>query len=397
MKRLLITALLLGLTHSGQTQIPKTLYLVNGVAETLTKINLETNTVTNHIIALGIVPNQIVVKNRKAFVVNSISSNIQKIDLTADTTLGYISLGEGKNPWNIALIDSQIAYVTNFSANTISKIDLINDSVLGGFPIGQSPEGIVYYKGKLYVCNTGFNPNDFSYGLGTVAVFDPEVDSLLTVINVGKNPQYIKPDFKGRLHVICTGDYFSVFGQAYLINPQTNSVIDSLPLGGTPGQFTIAWNGTALVAAGGYASNGLVYSYQTKSDSVLHDSNNPISVNLGASDVAIDRLNQGYVACFSASTVDKIDTDGNLLDTYLVGDGPLSLALYDPRPNGDANGNFKISLADVILLINYIFKGMSIPGSPAYGDCNCSGSISLADIIWLVNYIFKSGALPCEF
>src|SRR4030066_1616657 len=172
MKKILIPWLALILSLDALGQLPRTLYVVNGLAETLSKINLETGQVTNHIITLGIVPNQVVVKGRKAFVVNSISSNIQKIDLTADTTLGYISLGEGKNPWNIALTDSQFAYVSNFSANSLSKIDLINDSALGEFPVGQSPEGLVYYNGKLYVCNTGFNPSDFSYGLGGVAVFD---------------------------------------------------------------------------------------------------------------------------------------------------------------------------------------------------------------------------------
>jgi hypothetical protein len=219
----------------------------------------------------------------------------------------------------------------------------------------------------------------------------------VTTINVGKNPQYIRPDFKGRLHVICTGDFFSLFGKAYLINTGSNSVLDSLTLGGTPGQLGISWGGIALTGAGGYATDGLVYSYSTLNDSVLHDAGNPILVNLGASDVAVDRIGNVYVACFSASTVDKIQPDGTSLDTFLVGDGPLSLAIYDPRPNGDATGDLNLSLADIIGVVNYLFKGMPIPDSPAYADCNCDGKVSLSDAIWLVNYIFRSGSLPCEF
>src|SRR4030066_1354449 len=134
MKKILIPWLALILSLEALRQLPRTLYVVNGLAETLSKINLETGQVTNHIITLGIVPNQVVVKGKKAYVVNSISSNIQKIDLTADTTLGYIFLGAGRNPWNIALADTQIAYVSNFSANTISKIDVVNDTVLDEFP-----------------------------------------------------------------------------------------------------------------------------------------------------------------------------------------------------------------------------------------------------------------------
>lgn len=397
MKRLLTPLILLCLSATALAQIPRTLYVVNGLAETLSKINLETGQVTNHILSLGIVPNQVVVKGKKAYVVNSVSSNIQKIDRNADTTLGFIYVGAGKNPYNLTFADSQTAYVSNFSANTISKIDVINDTVLAEYPIGQSPEGLLFYKGKLYVCNTGFNPNDFSYGQGTVAVFDPALDSVVTVINVGKNPQYIKADFQGRIHVICTGDYVSTFGISYVINPVSNSVVDSLPLGGMPGQFSLGWPGSAFISAGGYTTNGLVYSYSTLNDSVLHDDSNPIPVSLGASDVAVDKLGPVYVACFSASTVDKIDYQGNPSDTFLVGDGPLSLDVYDPRPNGDATGDNNLTLADIIAIVNYIFKGGSIAGSIAYAECNCDGRITLADAIWLVNYVFKSGPLPCEF
>jgi len=397
MKNKLALLLTLCLSVTALAQMPRTLYVVNGLAETLTKIDLETGQVTNHIVTLGIVPNQVVVKGKLAYVVNSISSNIQKIDLTSDTTLGYIFLGAGKNPWNITLADTQIAYVSNFSANSISKVDLLKDTVLDEFPIGQSPEGLVFYKGKLYVCNTGFNPKDFSYGQGTVAVYAPGLDSVVAVINVGQNPQYIKPDFKGRLQVICTGDYVSNFGKAYIINPISNSVIDSLELGGTPGQFAIGWPGLALTAAGGYSTNGLVYSYSTSTDSVLHNQDNPILVNLGASDIGADKLGSVYVACFNASTVDQIGTDGTPLGSYQVGDGPGSLAIYDPRPNGDASGDMLISLDDIIAQIIYLFKGIPISGSPAYADCNCSGSLTLSDVIYLVNYIFKSGPLPCVF
>lgn len=397
MKKLLISIFGLGLFITAPAQIPRTLYIVNGLAETLTKINLETNTVTNHVVTLGVVPNQVVVKGKKAFVVNSISSSIQKIDLSVDTTLGYIFLGPGRNPWNIALADTQIAFVSNFAANTISKIDLLAEQVLEEIPIGQSPEGLTFYKGRLYVCNTGFNPNDFTYGPGTVSVFDPVTDSVKAVISVGKNPQCIKPDFQGRLEVICTGDYSAVTGKAYSIDPLTNSVVDSLPLGGTPGQFSVSWPGIALISAGGYSTNGFVYSYSTLTDSILRDANNPILVDLGASDVAVDKLGPAFVSCFNASTVNKISLDGAILSTFLVGDGPNSLAVYDPRPNGDANGDNRLSLADIITLVNYIFRGTQIPGSPAYGDTNCDGKITLGDIIWLVNYLFKSGPLPCEF
>ncbi len=383
-------------TNLAWGALPKTLYVVNGLAETLSKINLETDSVVNHVTTLGVAPNQVVVKGNRAYVVNSLSSNIQIIDLLGDTTLGFINLAPGRNPWQMAFLDTQICFITNFASNTIYKIDVINKTVLDEFFIGQSPEGLYIMNGKVYVCNTGFNPNDFSYGQGTVAVYDIQLDSLIAAINVGTNPQNIKRDYQGELNVVCTGDYEAQEGSVYIINPNTNSVIDSILIGGTPNAVGIAWDGTAYLTAGGFSGNGLVYTYDSKTNTILRGKSNPILVDLGATEVLVDKSGFGHVVCFSSSTVQKIDSVGNILKTYSVGDGPVSLSLYDLRKTGDANQDGNLGLADIIYLVNYIFKSGSTPDPPAYGDSNCDANLNLSDIIYLVNFIFKGGASPCE-
>lgn len=384
------------LSSFGWGTLPKTLYVVNGLAETLSKINLANDSVTNHIMTLGVVPNQVVVKGKKAYVVNSLSSNVQIIDLMADTTLGFISLGANHNPWAIAFIDSQIAFVTNFAANTLSKIDVVAETVLAEYPVGQSPQGLYIMNGKVYVCNTGFNPNDFSYGQGTVAVFDPQADTVVTIINVGKNPQSIKRDYQGELNVVCTGDYGTVEGSVYVINSSTNSVVDSILIGGTPNSVSIAWDGTAFLSAGGFVGNGLVYTFDSQINNILRGESNPILVDLGATDVLADKSGFCYVACFSSSTVLKIDSAGNILDTFSVGDGPTSMSIFDPRKIGDANGDGNIQLPDIIFMVNFIFKGGIAPAPLVFGDLNCDGKVNLGDIIYLVNFIFKGGPPACE-
>jgi len=397
MKKMFLS-LILSLAFSNLVwgALPKTLYVVNGLAETLSKINLENDSVTNHVTTLGVAPNQVVVKGNRGYVVNSLSSNVQIIDLTADTTLGFISLGANRNPWAIALLDSQIAFVTNFATNTLSKIDVMVETVLVEFPIGQSPEGLYIMNGKVYVCNSGFNPNDFSYGQGNVAVFDPQLDTVVAIINVGKNPQALKRDYEGELNVVCTGDYGTVKGSVYLINPNTNAVTDSILIGGTPNAVSIAWDGTAYLSAGGFVGNGMVYTFDSQTNTILRGEANPIPVDLGATDVLVDKSGFCYVACFSSSTVQKIDPTGNILDTYSVGDGPTSLSIFEPRKIGDANGDGNSQLADIIFLVNFIFKGGSSPNPPVFGDLNCDGKLNLGDIIYLVNFIFKGGPSACE-
>lgn len=61
---------------------------------------------------------------------------------------------------------------------------------------------------------------------------------------------------------------------------------------------------------------------------------------------------------------------------------------------GDANGDRVITSADVIRLVNYVFKSGPAPIPIEAGDVDCSTAITAADIIGLVNYIFKSGFPP---
>ncbi len=61
---------------------------------------------------------------------------------------------------------------------------------------------------------------------------------------------------------------------------------------------------------------------------------------------------------------------------------------------GDANGDNKVSVADVVYLINYLFKGGSPPNPLIKGDANGDGKVSTADVVYLINYLFKGGQPP---
>ena len=69
---------------------------------------------------------------------------------------------------------------------------------------------------------------------------------------------------------------------------------------------------------------------------------------------------------------------------------------HAPGKTGDTNFDGVITSADIIHLVNYVFKGGLPPKPvPRSGDVNCSGSITSADVIGLVNYVFKGGIPPC--
>lgn len=94
------------------------------------------------------------------------------------------------------------------------------------------------------------------------------------------------------------------------------------------------------------------------------------------------------------------------LATFALNDNGVELPL-DWRPGpivvvpcpfkvGDLNGSETITLADIILLVNYVFKGGPAPQPHVkMGDADCSQMITSGDIIHLVNYQGKGGPAPC--
>lgn len=65
---------------------------------------------------------------------------------------------------------------------------------------------------------------------------------------------------------------------------------------------------------------------------------------------------------------------------------------------GDVNISGAVNAADIIYLINAIFKEGPLPKPcMAAADVNCSGSVNTTDVIFLINHIFKSGPAPCQF
>jgi len=75
-----------------------------------------------------------------------------------------------------------------------------------------------------------------------------------------------------------------------------------------------------------------------------------------------------------------------------AGSAPCPVAM-----TGDVNLVGNITSADIIYLVNFVFKGSASPmPCEAAGDVNCTGSVTSADIIVLVNFVFKGGTPPCD-
>jgi hypothetical protein len=82
----------------------------------------------------------------------------------------------------------------------------------------------------------------------------------------------------------------------------------------------------------------------------------------------------------------------HLEDSEVIPCAPCTIEM-----TGDVNRSGTFNAADVIILVNYVFKAGSPPAPcDAAGDVDCSGTLTAVDVIQLVNYVFKGGYPPCN-
>ena len=99
--------------------------------------------------------------------------------------------------------------------------------------------------------------------------------------------------------------------------------------------------------------------------------------------------------CFEENSAVVVLTNGG----SHIATGLITTLLFDFAAGlpsrGDVNGDGVIDVADVLYLINYLFKNGLAPRPLQAGDVNCDGRVSISDVVFLVNYLYKNGPPPC--
>ncbi|MBC8401168.1 MAG: YncE family protein [Candidatus Marinimicrobia bacterium] len=299
------------------------LYVLNAIGVTLSQVDLETDVVANDVATLGQWPNQVIFHNGKVYVVNSGTNNIMIFDpdnnFAAETP---IALDDGNNPMNMVFYDNNTAYVSCSASGKVLKVNLSTKVVDMEITAGTGTTGICLANGKIYATNTGFNP-DYTYSPGTVTVINGSSGAVITTISVFLNPQAAATDPDGLVHVVCTGDWWSVFGKIAVIDPATDTVVDSVLTAGTPGSIAISESDNmAYLAVWGA---GLL-SYNWETYTMVNDTSDYFW-GAGGSGVTVDTEGNVFISIWDDDQVLKLDANETVLATYDVGDSPSSLAL----------------------------------------------------------------------
>lgn len=277
--------------------------------------------------ALGTFPNKIVVRGTKAYVVCSGSDEVQVVDLLSGSVVQTIPTGGGSNPYGIAFLDESRVYVSRLARNDVVAIDLPAGTIAATIPVGRSPEGVAVAAGRVFVANSGFDFSTFGYDPGSVSVIDAGTNSVATTLPVGLNPQALALAPNGELHVACTGDYFSVFGRGFVIDPVAATVVDSVEVGASPGTIAVSPTGAAYL--GDYFAGLLKYDTATRT--VLRDGLNPISVGTGAGGIDFGG-GLTWVCLYDDDQLLALDASDTVVEAFPMGDGPQDVVFYTPTP-----------------------------------------------------------------
>jgi len=314
-------------------------FVINSYSQTLSRINLETNEVNNTFAMLGLAPNHMAIKDHFGYVVISGANSVQKIDLETGHTVTNIFIADSSNPYDIT-IQGDFAYVTGLFTNKVYKVSLLTDQVTNSISVGLGPEGMCVADNKLYVANTGNYPN---YTPSTVSVINLDSFSILDTIPVEMNPQYLAYA-DGYVHVVCTGNWSDINGKICLIDPNTDSVSNTLTIGGNLGNIWISPGHIAYVAEG---LNTGIYRYNTQTLSIMNSISNPFTP--GGSCVW---GNSDYVGIVDAQwgqngIVRLVNQEGVVMHTYTVGMSPTDIRFYSGSTPVDDEVAAPISKLDI--------------------------------------------------
>ena len=305
-------------------QVPRSAYVLNTVGENLSVVNLETGTVTRNAVTLGVFANEIVLDGERLFAVNSGLNEIQVIDIGTLSTLRRIDTGSGTNPWGVDIVDGNTLVTSLLIPGEALFVDRASGQSVRTVPVGGGPQGVLVHDGRAYVANTGFNGS--GYDPGVVSVIDLATYAV-TAIPVSLNPQKLAVTADGRIAVACSGNYADVPGMLNIIDPAVGAVVDSA-MTGIPVTW-VAANALGQVYLGTYGFGLFVYNVVT--GQWERDAGNLLP---GGPGVAFDADNRAHVVDFAADSLRVFAPDHSRLAAYGVGDGPVSVAVYDPAATG---------------------------------------------------------------
>jgi len=271
-------------------------YIPNVNDNTLSRINLSTNTVTATI-SVGNGPWAMARAGTGMYVTISNDDAVYVIDVTKDEVIRTIT-GAGDRPVGIT-INGTGAYVVNEYGGTVTIIDTTNFQVERTITVGLSPIGIAISGTGAYVANSDSD---------TVSLIDITKNLVVRTISMsgGSFPWYIA--------ISGTGVYVTNgrAGQVTVIDSVNGNVERTIPVGNSPRGITIKGTGAYVANLGG------------DTVSLIDIGRNIVAktISVGSGPIGIGTSGTGvYVSNYNVGTVSVIDTTDNVVERTITAGG----------------------------------------------------------------------------
>jgi hypothetical protein len=147
----------------------------------------------------------------------------------------------------------------------------------------------------------------------------------------------------------------------------------------TPFALHVGNNATQMYPWSGYNDDSLWKYMSTPGNSIEQDSAQDMNIIVSG----IEMLNPDATTIVFIKGAALVD-DSNLVDFV-----DMANVVKKEKP-GDANVDGKVTVSDVVYLVNYLFKGGPEPWL-LFSDANADKKVTVSDVVYLVNYLFKGG------
>lgn len=226
---------------------------------------------------LGDVGNDIQIYREKVWAVINCSHFVEIMDATTARHITQVSI---PNCRYVAFKDDY-AYVTSYAGPVlidpnarlgyVAKVNVNTFEVEDTCTVGYQPDELVVCGDKLYVANSGgYRVPDYD---STVSVIDLKTFKVCNTIPVTINLHRLELDNQGFIWVSSRGDYYDVPSRTFVIDPNTDTVVDQLDIANT--EMTLA--GDSLLIYGtewSYIENDWTITWHivdTRTRSVISD------------------------------------------------------------------------------------------------------------------------------
>lgn len=232
-----------------------------------------------------------------------------------------------------------------FVRGYVAKIDVSSFKVVDAVEVGYEPEGIAYYRGMLFVANTGgyaFQENH-EYET-TVSVIDAETMEVVRTVNTGQINLYGKMSQSGPyLCINSPGDYYDIMAATVVFDCQ--AVIDGRPDEECFHTLEYAATYNTVDCDGNFYAIGSRYSYYTGEYEFNYVRINPVELFENDGQAGIDEEFPGSVLVDIKGMMMQYGIFVNPYSGYIyatdAGSFTAAGRLYQWSPDGQLLGTFK--------------------------------------------------------